>query len=354
MFEVILSPRDFALLRLLDLTPATVPQIRKASVTFAGEPFHDDRRVRERLQALSDAGLVRSWQAAIPGGGLMLYFRLTLEGHRAAFGEAEDSPTRTRLNEIAPSRVKHAMITADAIVHTLVASHERGVRVQQSHGDGQLTLEIGEYRQQPDCHFQLAFGGRLFNLLFEIDNATEPLDSRREHSIRTKILGYETYQMPVLRALAEYYVLSSTMIHRICFPTHRDARSIRRRLARLVAEGYIRRSVTNVALSIRNAGPVYSPTTLGCEALAIYSGDDAWLATNTRPPRIDRLYHWLDISHVHATLREAVESHPNVTLVRWINEWQPVMSGDGEPTSFVLHTQFRVVAHWQQRFIERT
>ena len=199
MFEVILSPRDVALLRLLDLTPATVPQLRKASVTFGGEPFHDDRRVRERLQALSDAGLMRSWQAAIPGGGLMLYFRLTLEGHRAAFGEAGDSPSRTSLSEIAPSRVKHAMITADAIVHTLVASHERGVRVLQSHGDGQLTLEIGEYRQQPDCHFQFGFGGRFFNLLFEIDNATEPLDSRREHSIRTKILGYETYQNWALR-----------------------------------------------------------------------------------------------------------------------------------------------------------
>jgi hypothetical protein len=73
------------------------------------------------------------------------------------------------------------------------------VRVLRSHGDGGLTLEIGEHRQQPDCHFQLEQGGRVFNILFEIDNATEPLDSPREHSIRTKLLGYEAYQDWVLR-----------------------------------------------------------------------------------------------------------------------------------------------------------
>ena len=146
--------------------------------------------------------------------------------------------------------------------------------------------------------------------------------------------------MPVLRALSEFYVLSSTMIHRICFRNHRDARTIRRRLARLVADGYIRRSITNVAISIRNAGPVYSPTERGCEALAVYTGDDTWLATNTRPPRIDRLYHWLDISHVHATLREAVARQPAVKRFRWINEWQPVGDEDGRPTIYVLHTQF--------------
>ena len=197
---VALSPRDLAMLRLLDLTPATAVQIRKASITFGDEPYKDERRVRERLQSLGDAGLVRSFPAAISGGGTMSYYRLTNEGYRVAIPESLDEPPRSSLNEIAPSRLRHAMVTADVIVHTLVACHERGVRVQRTLGDGRLTLAIGEHRQQPDFHVQLGSAGRTFNLVFEIDNATEPLDSHREQSIRTKILGYETYQDWVLQS----------------------------------------------------------------------------------------------------------------------------------------------------------
>jgi hypothetical protein len=200
---IILSQRDLALLRLLDVTPATAAHIRKASVTFGGQPFRDERRVRERLQALGDAGLVKSWPAAVPGGGLKAYYRLTLEGHRSAFPDATEAPPRTSLQEIAPSRLRHFMVTADVIVHSLVACHERGVRVLQSLGDSRLTLQVGEYRQQPDFHLQLGYTGRTFNLVFEVDNATEPLDSHREQSIRTKILGYEAYQDWVLRLWKE-------------------------------------------------------------------------------------------------------------------------------------------------------
>lgn len=200
---VILSLRDLALLRFLDLTPASAPQLRKVSVTFGEDPFRDERRVRERMQALSEANLTKSFPAAVPGGGLMSYYRLTFEGYRAAFPENADSPPRTSLSEIAPSRVRHAIITAEVIAYTLVACHEQGVQVLKTTGDGRLTLSICEHRQQPDFHIQLAFAGRLLNLVFEIDNATEPLDSQREQSIRTKILGYETYQDWVLNSWKE-------------------------------------------------------------------------------------------------------------------------------------------------------
>jgi hypothetical protein len=196
---VILGKRDVALLRLLDVTPATAAQIRKASITFDGESFRDERRVRERLQVLGDAGFVKSWPAAVQGGGLMSYYRLTIEGHRAAFPDSTEAPPRTSLQEIAPSRYRHAMVTADAIVHTLTVCHERGVTVQRTIGDGRLTLQIGEHRQQPDFHVQLGHAGRVFNIVFEVDNATEPIDSQREQSIRTKIVGYETYQDWVMR-----------------------------------------------------------------------------------------------------------------------------------------------------------
>ena len=109
-----------------------------------------------------------------------------------------ESPTRTNFNEVAPSRVRHAMATADAIAHTINCCHVGGVEILRSLGDGRLVLEVGEHRQLPDFHFQLRKAGKTFNLVFEIDNATEPIDSKREQSIRSKILGYETYQNWVL------------------------------------------------------------------------------------------------------------------------------------------------------------
>lgn len=195
---IIISKRDSAILSFLDLTPATAAQIRKVSTTYGEDSFRDERRVRERLQALGDAGLAKSYSLAVAGGGLMSYYRLTPEGYRAAFPDKLESPPRTNFAEVAPSRVRHAIATADAIAHTMTASHIAGVEILSSHGDGRLVLEIGEYRQVPDFHFQLAKAGKIFNLVFEIDNATEPIDSLRENSIRTKILGYKTYQNWVL------------------------------------------------------------------------------------------------------------------------------------------------------------
>ncbi len=191
---VVLSERDLSLLRLLEMTLATAAQLRKASITFPGEPFRDERRVRERLQTLAAAELVRAWPAAVSGGGLMHYYRLTAVGFRSIHPDHPDAPARTLVSEIAPSRFQHAMATAEIIVHTIVACHESRVRILRYHGDGRLTLAAGAYVQQPDCHFQFEQGERIFNVLFEVDNATEPIDSTRASSIKAKLLGYEAYQ----------------------------------------------------------------------------------------------------------------------------------------------------------------
>ena len=182
------------MLRLLEMTPATASQIRKASITFGDEPFRDDRRVRERLQALTDAGFVHSWPSAVSGGGLMHVYKLTTPGFRMLHQDETLVPQKTLTAEIAPSRFQHAMATAEIVVHTLVAAHESRVRIVQYHGDGGLTLAAGSYRQQPDFHVQLEQSGAFRNVLIEIDQATEPIDSLRENSIRTKLLGYEAYQ----------------------------------------------------------------------------------------------------------------------------------------------------------------
>lgn len=200
---ILLSKRDVEVLGLLEMTPATAAHIRQASVTFSEESFRDERRVRERMQTLKSAGFVQGFPAAVAGGGLKHYYRLTVAGFRVLHPDREKFPGRLIVSEIPPSRFQHAMTTADVMIHTLVSCHASRVKILQYHGDGQLTLEVGEYRQQPDCHFQLEHGGRMFNVLFEIDNATEPLDSLREQSIRSKLMGYESYQDWVLRVWRE-------------------------------------------------------------------------------------------------------------------------------------------------------
>ena len=90
----------------------------------------------------------------------------------------------------------------------------------------------------------------------------------------------------ILATVARYYALSASMIHRLCFPHRKDQRHTRRRLAALAREKLVRKSPVSVAFSTGNSGPVYTPASDGCDALAVYYNDDAWLSTNTRAPRM--------------------------------------------------------------------
>src|SRR5437016_14539456 len=100
------SPRDRDLLQLLDRTPATVALILRASTTFAGEPFRDERRVRERLQQLAAEQLVRRFTLAKAGGGAMNYYKLTAAGFASLHGPEPALPPRAYFAEIPLSRLR--------------------------------------------------------------------------------------------------------------------------------------------------------------------------------------------------------------------------------------------------------
>lgn len=144
----------------------------------------------------------------------------------------------------------------------------------------------------------------------------------------------------ILETVARYYALSAAMLHRFCFPSRKDNRHTRRRLSELARAGYVRKSAINVAFSSGNSGPAYTPTELGSEILATYYSDDAWLQTYVNPPRIDRLWHWIDVSWTHHIVHQACEQQPSVKLVQWVNEWQPATDENGNPSGFALHSQF--------------
>lgn len=195
---VTLSARDFSLLRLLSWTPATATLLLRASPSFEGEPFHDERRLRERLQALIGAGLVCSWPSAHAGGGLQNYYKLTPLGFERFYGPDAQKPPRTFFVKISPALFEHTLTLAEVIVETVRAAHASRVKIHRVFRENELTFSVGSDHVRPDCFFRLEYGGKPFNVAFEVDQGTESLDSNAENSIRTKLRIYDAYQETLL------------------------------------------------------------------------------------------------------------------------------------------------------------
>lgn len=189
-----LSHRDRDLLQLLDRTPATASLVLKASTVFGGGAFRDERRTRERMQQLTNAGLVRRFHFGQAGGGVMNYYKLTTAGFAALHGHDAAVPPRSYFSEVPLFRLEHTMTLAEVIVHTLVAANAYRIAVPKFHRENELKLEVGEHVQLPDFHVQLFHAGKTFNVLFELDRGNESIDSGSYQAIRQKILGYEAYQ----------------------------------------------------------------------------------------------------------------------------------------------------------------
>ena len=102
-------------------------------------------------------------------------------------------PHRSRFEATSPSRFHHVQTLAEVIVHLLAAAHAGRVTVTRFFGDGELTVEGAGRTLHPDCFVQFAHAGRQFNVMFEIDRATESLDSTAASAIREKIQTYEAY-----------------------------------------------------------------------------------------------------------------------------------------------------------------
>lgn len=192
--RVNLSPRDMSLLRLLSWTPATTALLLRASESFDGGRFLDERRLRERLQSLCEAGVARAWATAQAGGGLQNYYKLTPLGFEMACGTETTQPPRAFFAEVSPSLFAHTFRLADAIVETLRACVARRVTIERFVRENELTFKAGDRQVQPDCFFRLTTSGRSFNLAFEIDNSTASIDAHAVNSIRQKLTTYQAYQ----------------------------------------------------------------------------------------------------------------------------------------------------------------
>ncbi|HEX3150419.1 MAG TPA: hypothetical protein VHR66_20240 [Gemmataceae bacterium] len=151
--RVNLSPRDVSLLRLLSWTPATTALIHRASSAFEGDAFADERRLRERLQALIAAGFVRAWPAAQGRGGLHNYYKLTPTGFAVLHGPDIERPSQAYFAEVAPLSMSAALRNSLNITgYTGVFSRWIAVFVLPESGYGQIRKNSRNGRRQQYSH----------------------------------------------------------------------------------------------------------------------------------------------------------------------------------------------------------
>lgn len=176
----IVTERDMDILTALDRVPLTAQQMLSLSETFS-QPFESDRNVRERLQALCDAGWIRFDLYALPSTGASpKYYFLTRTGYGILHGPGALPPTKRHFSPLSISRQHHTKALADFLVHVLRSSHRAGVRVAEFYRENTLKLTIGDDTLYPDSSFQLIVDEQPLNFVVEIDNHTETIRSPKD------------------------------------------------------------------------------------------------------------------------------------------------------------------------------
>jgi hypothetical protein len=191
----LLTARDFEIMAGLDRCPLTAVQLLKLSRTF-GRPFTTERRVRERLQVLCDAGRVRRSQYATADRGALNYYTLGPAGYHVLHGPDTKPPTKRYFAPVGFAREPHTRALADFIVHTAVAAHDAGVRFTGFYRENAFWLPVGAEVLYPDCAFQLIAFDRELSFFVELDNSGQRMRASSEdaESWQRKIRLYEAFQ----------------------------------------------------------------------------------------------------------------------------------------------------------------
>lgn len=191
----LLTPRDSEILTALDRCPLTARQILIISQTFA-LPFTNERRVRERLFQLCEAGRVCRWQYATAGHGAPNYYTLSRLGFRLVNGDLAKPPTKRAFEPVGLSKQHHTQCLADFVVQTAVAAHRIGVEFTGFYRENTLCLRAGDDCLYPDAAFQLIErDGSDFGYFTEIDAGTERIRSPNDvESWERKIRTYDRLQ----------------------------------------------------------------------------------------------------------------------------------------------------------------
>ncbi len=145
--------------------------------------------------------------------------------------------------------------------------------------------------------------------------------------------------IPLLAALAKYYVLTREQLQ--CVTDREDVsdRSTRKHLNKLLHAGLISKHSAQITLpDAKGSAPVYFPTKDGGRVLASWFDDDRFLVIKTRLPRADRLAHWVALNETRIGIERTLAAQSELKLVEWISEWEVINKDSHEKEHFTLQT----------------
>jgi Replication-relaxation len=172
------TERDHQILTALDFSPLTARQVQYLSSIWP-RPFGSLRKTRERLQELTELGLlqIERYAALAPGQPENYYF-LTRAGFALLRGPDERPPTKGYFSPIGISRQAHTKALADFLVHAQTAAHRSHLEFTDFYRENTLKLTAGSESVYPDASFVLsAPDRRQYRFFVEIDFGTERLRS---------------------------------------------------------------------------------------------------------------------------------------------------------------------------------
>ena len=197
-----ITPRDLEMLAALDYAPLTGRQLEKLSDTWA-EPFPSARMVRERLQRMAEAKLVKPYNyAVIRSIKPENYYVLTRRGYQLVHGPDSEPPTKGYCSPVALVRQCHQQALSDFIVHTAVGAHRSGAQLTGFRRENTIRLDAGGQSVYPDCSFLLAEKTRRFVFLRRSTPAANACDRTRTPTASSENSAPTTRSKPSSPGLA--------------------------------------------------------------------------------------------------------------------------------------------------------
>lgn len=149
-------------------------------------------------------------------------------------------------------------------------------------------------------------------------------------------------QRAILHAIARHYVLTAAQVRRLVFRPEQDpdGRITRRLLSALHAKQFLNKTRCEVVNPLHGLTcPVYFPSRLGCELLAVSSGDPRFHLVPTQMPQWQNLRHWAILSDLRILLDSAIASQQDVLMPSFFNEFDVINKDAADPaTRYRLYT----------------
>lgn len=147
----------------------------------------------------------------------------------------------------------------------------------------------------------------------------------------------------VLVFLSRYFILNSRQIRELCFPDDTTNRITRRRLTKMMHEGYLRkRNMHVVHPSDGSTSPVYHLAKRGREFLVGHMNDETLHAKPIEPLQPQHLYHYVAVSETHRLFDRSAEKHAaEISIPIWVNEDEYVNPHEEDKSQrFYLRSKF--------------